>query len=197
MGNTDLVHMEAKVSAHELAQAALAAAFLALAQTGSLRLEIRSRKVLLGLGTRKALYADPGESATVWPAHTFEARLAELAREWQQKRGGKNLVENLIYSLLLQDTPNPWQDAIELLKKGMATRDLLEPVEERRLKIFVSYHYLLPEGTQAQRLRQPVEPLERLLDEAQRDQPELWRMLVAAIRQAIELRTEESDSGDD
>jgi hypothetical protein len=196
IGNVDLLHVEAKVSAQELAQAALAAAFLALAQAGSLRLEIRSHKALLGLRTIKALYANPGDSTTTWPAYSFEARLPELAREWQQQHQGKNLVENLVYSLLHEDSANPWQSTIELLKKGMSERGVLERVEERKLKIFITHHYILPESTQAQRLRQPVEPVARLLDEAEKGQPELWKMLVTAIKQAIKLRTEQSDDGD-
>ncbi len=50
LGNVDLIHSDEKVSLIQLGGAILATAILASEQAGALRLEVRERKGLLGLG---------------------------------------------------------------------------------------------------------------------------------------------------
>jgi hypothetical protein len=195
IGNVSLLHTEAKVSATQLGQAMFAAAFLAADQAGSVQLQVRQKKVLLGLGKTDVLYADPGDPAVVWPEQSLESRLRKLAEEWQHR--GDNEVAHVLYSLLGQDSANPWQEAAELVKAGLAARGLLRKVEERKLKILVFSHYELPESTSAMLLGQPVEPVQQLLTECQSSRPQVWKLLVAGIKKAIKLRTEQAEADDD
>lgn len=196
VGNVSLLHTEAKVSATQLGQAMLAAAFLAADQAGSIRLEVRQKKVLLGLGKAEALFADPGDPAVVWPEQSLESRLRELADQWWHN-GGRNEVAYVLYGLLGQDSANPWQDAVEMVKAGLAARGLLHKVEERKLKILTFSHYELPESTSAMLLRQPIEPVQQLLAECQSARPPVWKLLVADIKKAIKMRTEQMEASDD
>jgi len=197
VGNVSLLHTEAKVSATQLGQAMFAAAFLAADQAGSIRLEVRQKKVLLGLGKADVLYVDPGDPAVAWPEQSLESRLRTLAEEWQRDRGRQNEVAHVLYSLLGQDSANPWQEAVELVKAGLAARGLLRKVEERKLKIFVFSHYELPESTSAMLPGQPVEPVQRLLAECKSSRPQIWKLLVAGINKAIKMRTEQAEADDD
>ena len=78
-GKTRLMHMEFDANITQLVQAMFAAAFLTLEQQGTLRLEIRSKKVLFGLASTKGLFADSVGPAAAWPARTFDAALTDLA----------------------------------------------------------------------------------------------------------------------
>lgn len=196
IGNVSLLHTDAKVSAAQLGQAVLAAAFLAADQAGSIRLEVRQKKVFLGLGKADALFADPGDPAVAWPEPSLESRLRQWA-EWWQHRKGQNYVSYVLYSLLGQDSTSPWQEVLEMVKTGLATRGLLQKIKERKLKILTFSHYELPESTAAMLLRQPVEPVQQLLTECQSYRPQLWKLLVADIKKAIKMRTEKTETNDD
>ena len=196
VGNVSLLHTEAKVSATQLGQAMFATAFLAADQAGSIQLQVRQKKVLLGLGKADALFADPGDPAIPWPEPSLEGRLRGLAERWQHNKG-QNEVANVLYSLLGQDSVSPWQEAVDLVKAGLAARGLLRKVEERKLKILVFSHYELPESTSAMLLAQPVEPVQQLLADCKSSRPQAWKLLVAAINKAVKQRTEQVGAEDD
>ncbi len=196
MGNVKLLHVDAQVSATQLGQAMFAAAFLAADQAGSIQLQVRQKKVLLGLGKADALFADPGDPAVVWPKQSLESRLRELAEQWQRS-GSRHEVANVLYSLLGQDSASPCQEAVDMVKAGLAARELLRKVEERKLKIFVLSHYELPESTSAMLLGQPVEPVQQLLAECKGSHPQIWKLLMAGINKAIKMRTEQAEAEDD
>jgi len=196
VGNVSLLHTETKVSATQLGQAMFATAFLAADQAGSIQLQVRQKKVLLGLGKADALFADPGDPAIPWPEPSLEGRLRGLAERWQHNKG-QNEVANVLYSLLGQDSVNPWQEAVDLVKAGLAARGLLRKVEERKLKILVFSHYELPESTSALLLEQPVEPVQQLIADCKSSRPQIWKLLMAGINKAIQRRTEQVGAEDD
>jgi hypothetical protein len=194
IGNVRLLHAEAEVSATQLGRAMLAAAFLAADQAGSIHLEVRPKKAFLH--KVDALFVDPGDPAIAWPEHSLENRLRTLAEACRSNRQDADVV-NLVYRLLREDSANPWQSTVELVKEGLAARGLLAKVQVRKLKVFVSTHYELSESTAALRLGQSIEPVRQLLEECERDRPGVWRLLVAGINKAIKQRTEQQESGDD
>ena len=196
IGNVTLMHVDAKVSAAELGLAMLRAAFLGAERSGALRLEVRQKKALLGLARRDTLYAEPLGGAPAWPEPSFESKLVQLAAQWKAANGS-NEVSNIIVALLGQDSANPWQSLAEIIKSQLAQRGLLRAIQERKLKIFVSTRYELPESTAAMLLRQPVAPVQDLLADCQHNRPQVWKLLEAHIRRAIQQRTEQSDSSDD
>jgi hypothetical protein len=197
MGNITLVHSEAKVSAADLGRAMLAAAVLGAEQGGSIRLEVRSKKGFLGLGKTDSLYVEPTEAAVAWPEPSLEADIVRLAPMWRARKG-QNDVFNVIYGVLGEDSVNPCQSLGDKIKARLASRGVLRGIEERKLKVLVSTRYELPEDTAAQLLRQPLAPVQQLLDGCRRDRPQVWKLLQSQIGTAISLRTERvtNDSDD-
>lgn len=195
-GNVDLLHTEASVSAEQLAQAMLAAAILANAQAGAIRLDVREKKALLGFRKVSRLYAVPDQASASWPAGCLESEVRPLS-EQLLAGGDNNEVSSVLVAWLKADSSNPWQSAIELVKAGLASRYLLDTIEEKRLKVFTTTRYELPDSTATLIAQQPIEPIQQLLQACQDNEPEMWKLLQNEIKSAIKARTEQVDSGAD
>lgn len=111
IGNIDLLHSAEKVSAAELGQAMVVSAFLSSERAGAIRLEVREKKVLLGLRKAKGLYAAPA-TAIEWPDYSREAQIGSIAADLAAEKGA-NEVANIVYAWLREDSGSPWQAAIE------------------------------------------------------------------------------------
>jgi len=190
--NVNLLHVEGKVSVEQLGQAVLTAAFLSAEQAGDLCLEARQKKAMMGLRQVTALYAVPGQHSALWPEQSLEHQLGPLAQRLLADKQ-RNEVSNMVYVWLARDSAVPWTVAIDLVKQGLASRGLLEQVEEKKLKLFTSRSYVMPESTAVLLSRQSVAPVKDLLVAAQRDRPDLWQLLTKQIKDAISRRTEKSD----
>jgi len=190
--NVSLVHTEGKVSAEQLGQAILTAAILSAEQAGDLRLEARQKRAMMGLRKVTTLYAVPGRNASPWPEGSLERQLGPLAQRLLTDKG-QNEVSNVIYAWLGQDSAVPWTVAIDHVKQGLATRGLLETVEEKKLKLFTSKSYLVTDRTAALVAKQPLAAVHDLLATMQRDRPEVWQLLTNQIRDAVRRRTEKTD----
>jgi len=195
MGNVDLLHVDAKVSAAQLGETMLAVAFLACERVGTVRLEVRPKRAFLGLRTVDTLYAEPGDGGYAWPKPSIEATLQPLALEWAEDKA-QNEVANIVYTLLREDSVNPWQALIDRVKADMAARGLLQTSEQRTLKVFTSIKYHLPEATAGLAARQSEGSLQALLDECQRTRPQVWKLLLAGLKRAANQRTERSTETD-
>jgi hypothetical protein len=190
--NVQLLHTDAKVSAEDLGQAMLGAAFLASEQSGAIHLEVRQKKALMGLRKVSAVFADPNNVAIAWPAHSLEANILRLAQELQA--GESNDVCNIVYLWLGKDSSVPWRTAVELIQRGLVARGHVEEYKKTRLKVFSASEYTLPESTAALATRQPVAQLWDMLQVCERDRPELWKLLQKQIKDAVKKRTEDSDT---
>ena len=195
LGNIDLLHVDAKVSAAQLGEAMLAVAFLACERVGTLRLEVRPKRAFLGLRTVDTLYAEPGDGGYAWPKPSIEASLHPLAVEWAEDKA-QNEVTNIVYTLLREDSGAPWQALIERAKADMAARGLLRTSEQRTLKIFTTTRYHLPDATAGLAARQSVGSLQALLDDCQRTRPQVWKLLTAGLKKAVSQRTERAANTD-
>lgn len=196
LGNISLLHSDASVSTAQLGQAILASAFLANSQLGAIRLESRKKKAMLGLRKVEVLYALPGAKDIDWPAPSLEAEiLAILSRSADDDERGE--ISNIIYAWLREDSASPWQSTIELIKSGMASRGLLDKFEEKKLKIFTSVRYELPESTRNLSKEIPIEPVESLVRVCESNRPEIWKLLTDQIKSAIKARTEQDQDTSD
>jgi hypothetical protein len=196
LGNISLLHSDASVSVAQLGQAILAAAFLTNEQQGAIRLEKRKKKAMLGLRKVEVLYALAGARDVTWPAPSLEADvLSVLARSQKDDEWGD--ISNIIYAWLREDSTSPWQSAIELIKSGMASRGMLEKFEEKKLKIFTSIRYELPQSTLNLSKEYPIEPVEALLRACENNRPEIWKLLIDQIKSAIKARTEQDQDTSD
>jgi hypothetical protein len=190
---TQLIHMDYKVNEAPLAQALVAAAFLTLEQQGTLRLEIRQKKVMFGLASSKALYADPVGQMAAWPAYTLESALPGWAYQLAGDKG-QNEVHSILYAWLTQDVGAPFEEVFNRIKYGLAARGLLETRQETHLKIFKSTAYVLPEGTRQLAVSQPLEPIQQLLGWCQQSRPEIYASLFDQIKKGISARQERTDT---
>lgn len=186
----ELLTRDAKVSADQLAESILAAVLLANEAAGCLRLEAREKKVLFGLMKRRTLYADRGDRVAAWPEGSLEAQLRGAFR------GDSTEVDDLLYDLLREDVPSPALEVMLRVKGGLAGRGVLERVEVKRLKVFTTYEYRLPERTTELLRTEPAEPVRGLLDECQRSRPEVWQLLKKHVGSALSRRREVDNDHD-
>ena len=195
MGNVDLLHVDAKVSAAELGQSMVAVAFLACERVGTVRLEVRPKRAFLGLRTVDTLYAEPGDGGYAWPKPSIEGSLHPLAMEWAEDKA-QNEVTNIVHTLFREDCANPWEALIERTKADLAARGLLRTSEQRALKVFTSVRYHLPDTTAGLAARQSEASLQALLDDCQRTRPQVWKFLIAGLKKAASQRTERATNTD-
>lgn len=192
LGSVQLLHTEEKVSLSQLGQAILATAILAGEQAGAFRLEVQERKAMLGLRKVQKLFAVPTSPRMNLPEHCLEATFSTLTNQLALQ--DKNDIYNIIYTWLRRDTTSPSSTALEMLKAGMAERGLLEVTVEKKLKIFTSTIYTVPEWTARLVKGQAIEPVKALLENCSRTRPEVWKLLDSGIKKAISDRTESNDT---
>jgi hypothetical protein len=192
-GKTRLMHIEFDANVIQLVQAIFSAAFLTLEQQGTLRLEIRAKKVLFGLASAKGLFADSVGPMAAWPAQTIEAALPGLAYQLASSKG-QNEVYGMVYAWLGQDSGAPFEEVLTRVKNGLAVRGLVETREERTLKIFTRIVYALPDATRQLALVQPIQPVQQLFTWCQQTRAEIWDSLNQQIKKAVTARQEKTDS---
>jgi hypothetical protein len=192
LNKTKVIGTENEVSTNALAEAVLTSAFLFAEKCGAIKLEVRTRKALLGLRSVETLYADPTNTPGEWPAATVEGALVAQARRLAPKT--QNDIQNIVYQMLAKDVAAPFAYVLDLVQQGLAARQLLNQVEERKLKIFVTHHFEMPESTRSAVQRQPAEPLRQMLAADQQSRPALHKLLVDAVNKGIKNRTEQTDT---
>jgi len=185
----NLLHTDVQVNKVELVQHLLAAAFLANEQAGWMRLEMRQKKVLFGLGSKTALFADPTGKPAQWAGPCLEADLLNAAG-----RASNSEVDTLVSVWLGQDVSDPYAEAIGRVKVHLAERGLLDMQEERKLKIFVSRSYSLNSTAQGLIAAQPLQPLTALLQNCQSLRPQVWQELLKQIKKGVDSRQEKMDT---
>jgi hypothetical protein len=190
---TRLFHLDSSVGSAPLAQAVVAAAFLTLEQQGTLCMEVRQKKVLFGLTSTKALYADAVGQMAAWPAYTLESALPGLAYQLAGNKG-QNEVHSILYAWIGQDVGAPFEEVFNRIKYGLAARGLLETRQETHMKIFKSTAYVLPEGTRQLAAVQPLQPVQQLLGWCQQSRPDVYSALFEQIKKGITARQEQSDT---
>lgn len=189
-----LMHVDQDVSVSELVQAMFAAAFLSCEKMGAIRLEIRPKKLLFGLTKKDTLYAEPVRPAE-FPAPSLEAQIYEMAVK-QKNDKGTNEVATLVFAWLREDTNLPWQEAVKLVQSGLASRQLLDVVQEKKLKVFTVNKFTLPEGTRQLAAELAWQPIQQLLSDCQQNRPEVWKLLMKHIKSGIDNRHESDNDFD-
>ena len=149
---------------------------------------MREKKVLLGITKVNSIYAEPLFRVD-FPVGSLEAQIYDLASELKIMKG-KNEIVNLVYAWMRQDVSNPWAKAVELIQVGLGVRQLLNVIQEKKLKIFTTTRYELPESTRSLAASLPPEPVQQLLSDCRDYRPEVWNLLVKQIKQGINNRTE-------
>lgn len=195
LGNTKLLHNDQDVGRVQLVVAILRAALFTQEQYRTLRLEVRKKKVLLGLTSTDTLYADPVGPAAAWPEGTVEAEFPPLAHSLYQSKG-QNEVSNIIYAWLGHDVSSPYELVLEKIKWGLVKRGLLEVQEERKLKIFISRKFICPTPTVRLAAAQPLQPVLDLFNFYSQSRPDVWKESEDSIRKGVGARQEKDNDTD-
>lgn len=183
-GKTGLVYAEEKVPAADLGTALLATALLANEQAGAVRLEMREKKEVLGLKTVQTLYVEPTGEQPAWPVGSLEARFLEAV-----PRSTSRELDDVYYQMYAEDASLPWHQIAFLVVDGLKTRQLLQTIEKKRLKIFKSTEVVVPDSTRALAAGADVEPARALISSAQA-RPDFWEIVTREIGQAVNRRKE-------
>lgn len=138
------------------------------------------------------LYAEPLR-ITNWPEGSLEAALLSLSSQ-QKSNGERNNISGIIYTLLKEDSPDPGEKVISFVKYGLAARGLLETETKTTLKIFMSTKFILPDSTRLLVEKSPIEAIQALLDDCERQQPRGWEMLNDEIKKGLAERQEKPDT---
>ncbi len=180
----------------------LVAAFLAVEQSGAVKLEVRRQQALFGLLVFDKLYVVPGEGAISWPSRSIESELRGIAERLQSKSGkGHNHVSEIVYDWWMgrerYKSRRPWARLGDLVKDGLVSRGLLQKERKPGLKgLFAGESYVLPAETAALATQQSLEPVVELLETCRRNRPEVWRLLIKGINKGISKCEEVKDVWD-
>ena len=191
-GKEELLTGAGTVATNDLGEAALLVALLSLEEAGLLRLEQRSVRWLLGLLTRKTVFAVRTGSPRPWPAGSIEPRLfAALG-------SGEMDVEDLVYHFFGDDAGWPKQYLLEMIKQGLVGRGLVQREEVKKMKVFTSTRDTLPESTRALLAGQSPDAARALVRAAEgRDGGEFIKALRKRIDAGFSRRTERSAGDND
>ena len=183
-----LMHTDEQVSLSDLVSKVVAAAFLSGEKAGAIRLEIRKKKALLGLAKVTTIYAEP-LTRSDFPEGSLEAKFFDLATHYQLMKG-QNEVWMLVYAWLRMDVASPWARAAELIQAGLGERQLADVITEKKLKIFTTTRYELPESIRSLAAATPAQPVQQLFADCRANRPEVWELLIKQIKQGVEKRKE-------
>ncbi len=175
------------VSKFALAPLVFAAAFLGAEAARCVHLEVRPRKLLFGVLTKQCLYADPGLEAAAWPDDTLESAIQPAARSLLDADRA-NVVEDIVYRILQRSMPDPFGRICNLVRDGLAGRDLIEVTAGgKRIEMEV-YHYHRVQATVDAALGQ-LDEVRALLAACHDARPDLWKALVGQISTGIHRRS--------
>lgn len=175
-----------KVNAEKLMNAAVGAAVWAVHRSGAATLETRQAKALFGLMKKQKLHIVRGTVPSPFPAGSLESVIVE-ASELEPE------VQGILESYIGGEVSDPPARVLELMKAGLSGRHLLTAEERKTLKVFTTIAYTLPDSTRAAAGREPLEPVQALLRDAEQREPELFKAVQKAIDGARVMMTESRD----
>jgi hypothetical protein len=174
-----------KVSSEKLMEAAMTAALYAVHAAGAARLELRAGKAFFGLMKTQKLHVVRGTGAAAFPAGSLESQIVDGA-------ASAPVVQKLLEAFIGGEVSNPPAHALMKIKAALAGRGVLEMVERKMMKVFTTADFVLPAAGRAAVEGAPLEPVQALLREAERE-PELFKAVQKAIDAARVMMTESSD----
>lgn len=179
-----------KVSGPPLTDAVLTAAFFALEQSGSVRLEPGKKKAMLGLGEKDTVYIVPTGQPSAYPELTFESQILQAAQSLAAKN--KHTVQDVVFTVLRQDDSLPWMWVLQMAHDMLNARGMFEMIEEKKL-LMKSYRYTLKDSTAALLAQTSPTPVQAMISEAQTARPALYQVLIKEIHRGLDARRESPD----
>lgn len=185
--NEEVLTSGVKVSAGKLAPLAMLAGTLAAEKAGNVKLEVRKGKALFGLLKTEKLVVIPGGAPSAWPQGTLEAAVAAGA-------ASEAKVDDLWQAIIAERTQDADARLLQMVKIGLAGRDLLEVEEKKMLKVFTTIKFVLPPATRAAAERESTEPVKDLLRVAEQGRPDIYKRLDSGIRSALAWMTQNDNT---
>jgi hypothetical protein len=174
------------VNGPQLAAILVAVALLANQQEKALEIELGESKRLFRLDPVPHVYVKPQGQPPNWNGYTLENTLLFIAGQLFAMQD-VNTVRNVVYELVREDRPDPWQKVIETVEWGLASSNWLIPVEGEAAAAF-STPFICPAKVRDLVLAQPEEPVRDLLSSCRLDQPDLWKNMLAEVDLAFKDR---------
>jgi hypothetical protein len=176
-----------KVNSEKLMNAAFKAALYAVHRSGAAQLQVRAAKALFGLMSTQKLFLLQGTGSAAFPAGSLEAYLVEAAVLEKE-------VEDVLKAFIEEESSNPPQRALGLIKRGMSERGMLEAEMKKTMLVFTTIDYVLPAATRMAAQAQPLEPVQQLLREMEQREPELDKAVLKDIDAArVHMTTSSND----
>jgi hypothetical protein len=187
-----LLRSDLEVATRDLGFAAIAVALLANEHAGVVRFEQRTKKALFGLVKNDNVVMAPTGARAEWHEGSLEAAVQGAVR------GGEVDVGDWLAEYLGSDSADPWGVLLYRAKVAMASRGLLALEDRKALKLITYRAYGVVGDTDRLAAEESPDAVQRLLDRAERERPDLWKALTKEIEGAVSKRTEHEDvdSGD-
>jgi hypothetical protein len=170
----EILTSRVKVNAEKLMNAAIRAALYAVHRSGAAELRLRAGKTLFGLMNTQKVFLLQGAGSASFPAGSLEAYLLEAAVMEQE-------VENVLKTFIGEESSNPPQRALALMKRGMSERGMLEAEMKKSMIFFATIDYVLPAATRMAAEAQGISEVQQLLREFEQREPELDKVLQKEI----------------
>jgi len=182
-----LLCSDGTVDGQYLATLMCAAAVLANEAEEALSITLIQSRRIFGLAEKYRLIIRPVGQTPKWNGYTLEsAFLFVLSQSYAVP--GDYSVQNIVYTILAEDRPKPWEKIIELVEWALASSNWLMPVEGEAAAAF-STPFICPAKVRDLAIAQPAAPLVNLLSSCKKTRPEVWKQLISEITQAIDDRT--------
>ena len=174
------------VSSEKLMNAAIRAALYTVHRSGAAKLQVRAGKALFGLMNTQKLFLLQGPGTASFPAGSLEAYLLEQAVLETE-------VEDVLKAFIGEESSNPSQRALGLMKRGMSERGMLEAEMKKTMMMFTTIDYVLPAAARMAAEAESLAPVQQLLREFEQSEPELDMVAQKAIDGARVAMTSSSD----
>jgi hypothetical protein len=175
-----------KVNSEKLMNAAIKAALYAVHRSGAAKPQVRAGKALFGLMNTQKLFLLQGSGSAQFPAGSLEAYLVEQAVLERE-------VEDVLKAFIEEESSNPSQRALRLMKRGMSERGMLEAQMKKTMMVFTTVDYVLPAATRMAAEAEALEPVQHLLREFAQREPQLDLAVQKDIDAARVFMTSSSD----
>jgi len=180
-----LLCSDVSVNGPQLAVNLILAAILANELEGVLEVSIQEKKKLFGSGLARDIYLRKISPPPNWSGYTLESAVMFIASNLMAQQN--HTLYNVVYLLLAQDRPDPWQKIVELVEWGLASSNWLIPVEGEAAAAF-STPFICPAKVRDLALEQPGEPMAGLLLDLQQSRSPSRQVLVNEIERALKDR---------
>ena len=182
-GGIQLPCRDVRVKKRELANTAMTAAFVSLAEGGQLRLILGQRRVLLGLRKRPAVFVQPLDAAA--DSYGLEAQLLQALSDDQESNSIMKVVERV-----LPISGDPWGDIIMRIEEGMLEQGYFVEGERKKVAKFLLGKKLEPDCPRIATLEDQVEPAKRVLTGFQDAHSGVYDQLLKDVQKGIRARLE-------